>query len=969
MKPERWRQINDLFQLAVERAPEERAAFLEQACHGDEGLRREIESLIGYDERVENFIESPAFEVAPELLTDDRTGAIVGELISHYRIESLIGVGGMGEVFLARDERLGRKVALKFLPERLTADKTQLNRFKSEARAASALNHPNILTVYEIGSEGNRHFIATEFIEGATLRASLERGRMDPGDELEIAVQVASALAAAHKAGVVHRDIKPENIMLRPDGYVKVLDFGLAKLTEQQPASDDREVGTTTALQTHPGLVMGTARYMSPEQTRGQSADARSDIWSLGAVIYEMAGGVPPFSGETPSDCIASILKTEAPPLSSLTPGVPIELQLIVQKALRKKRNERYQTIAEMLADLRSLQGKLEREASAPKIKTAWLWAGAVSAIAVVSFATLLFVRHRAPTSSAPPGTVSSVLAPINEKSVAVLPFDNLSDEKQNAYFAAGVQDEITSNLARIADLKVISRTSANLYKSGHPRNSREIGQQLGVAHLLEGNVQRIGNRLRVNAQLIDARTDAHSWVQTYDRGVADLFAIQSEIAKAIAGQLQAKISPAEKLAIERPPTSDLTAFELYTRAKDLSQRAPFSNSGKKDLLEAADLLNQAVARDPAFFLAYCQLAFTHDYLYFFGYDRTSARLALAEAAIQAAFRLRPDAGEAHLARAENLYRGYLDTDGALAELEIARASLPNDVRLFELRGYIERRQGRWEELMQDFERAMDLDPGNLFVQQQIAASYGYLRRYAEAKSAYDRALAIAPDDVETRVARAHVELDWKADTRPLHQLIDSIRATNPVAIPRIADTWLICALAERDAVAAKDAITASGENTPLNYEAVHFNRPFVEGIIARMMKEEGKARAAFIAAGAEQEKIIHAQPNYGPPLCVLGLIDAALGRKEEALREGRHAIELLPVEKDALNGSLMIEYLAMIAAWLGDKDLACEKLEAAIRYPGPLSYGELKLLPFWDPLRGDPRFEQIVASLAPKGN
>jgi TolB-like protein/DNA-binding winged helix-turn-helix (wHTH) protein/Tfp pilus assembly protein PilF len=608
--------------------------------------------------------------------------------------------------------------------------------------------------------------------------------------------------------------------------------------------------------------------------------------------------------------------------------------------------------------------------------RTVWLWAAAVSAIAIVSIAAFFFVRYRtfpagvrAPVSSAPAGTVLSTPLPMPEKSVAVLPFENLSDEKQNAYFAAGVQDEITSNLARIAELKVISRTSANLYKSRNPRNSREIGQQLGVAHLLEGNVQRIGNRLRVNAQLIDARNDTHSWVQTYDRDVADLFAVQSEIAQAIAGQLHAKISPAEKRAIERPPTADLTAFDLYTRAKDLSLRAPFTNSGKKDLLEAADLLNQALARDPAFFQAYCQLAFTHDYLYFFGHDRTAARLALAEAAIQAAFRLRPDAGEAHLARAENLYRGYLDTDGALAELEIARASLPNDVRLFELRGYIERRQGRWEELMRDFERAIDLDPGNLFVRQQIAASYGFLRRYAEAKSAYDRALAIAPNDVETKLARAHLELDWKADTRPLHQLIDSIRATNPVVLPGIADTWLICALAERDPAAAKDALIASGQNTPLNWEAVRFNRLFVEGIIAHMRNEDDKAQSAFIAARAEQEKIVQAQSNYGPPLVVLGLIDAALGRKEEALREGRRAVELLPVERDSINGLLMIEYLAMIAAWIGDKDLACQQLATAIRYPGPLSYGELKLLPFWDPLRGDPRFEQIVASLAPKGN
>ncbi len=607
------------------------------------------------------------------------------------------------------------------------------------------------------------------------------------------------------------------------------------------------------------------------------------------------------------------------------------------------------------------------RKVSAPVAKAGWLWAISFLAVAIVGLTMLFFVRHRVPSSSVGAGTAISARTPIPEKSVAVLPFDNLSDEKQNAYFAAGVQDEIISDLARIAELKVISRTSANLYKSGNPRNSREIGQQLGVAHLLEGNVQRIGNRLRVNAQLINARTDTHSWAQTYDRGVSDLFAIQSEIAQVIAGQLYAKISPAEKLAIERPPTADLTAFDLYTRAKDLSLRSPFTNAAKKDLLQATDLLNQAVSRDPAFFQAYCQLAFTHDYLYFFGHDRTPARLALAEAAIQAAFRLRPDAGEAHLARAENLYRGYLDYNGALAELELARRTLPNDAHLFQLTGSIRRRQGRWEESIRSLERAVDLDPRNIHTLQQIADSYGFLRRYAEAKSVYDRALAIAPDDVETKVGRANRELDWKGDTKPLHQLIDSIQVTNSAAMSQIADSWFVCALAERDPAAVKDALIASGQNISPNNEAIQFNRPFVEGMIARMMNEDDKAQSAFTTARAEQEKIVQAQPDYGPPLVVLGLIDAALGRKEEALREGRRAVELLPVEKDSINGPLMIEYLAMIAAWVGDNDLACEKLEAAIRYPGHLSYGELKLLPFWDPLRSDPRFEQIVASLAPK--
>ena len=399
------------------------------------------------------------------------------------------------------------------------------------------------------------------------------------------------------------------------------------------------------------------------------------------------------------------------------------------------------------------------------------VFGAAIAAIVIVSLAGLLFVRHRSlpagvrvsdPSVSA--GRVLSPATPIPEKSVAVLPFDNLSDEKQNAYFAAGVQDEILSNLARIADLKVISRTSANLYKSGNPRNSRDIGQQLGVAHLLEGSVQRVGNRLRVNAQLIDTRTDAHSWAQTYDRNESDLFAIQSEIAQAIAAQLGAKISPAERRAIQRAPTGDLNAFDLYTRAKALSSPAFFSNAGKKDLLEAIDLLNQAVSRDPTFFEAYCQLAWAHDVLYFLGYDRTSARLALAEAAIQVAFRLRPESGKAHLARAENLYRGYLDYDGALAELEIARQTLPNDPRIFELMGLIQR--GRGAGKTPNLEHAVDLDPRNRFTLLAIADSYRDLRRYADAESAYDRALAVDPSAVKTQAARAcGIELESRYPT------------------------------------------------------------------------------------------------------------------------------------------------------------------------------------------------------------
>lgn len=1536
MTSERWQQVNELFQLAAERTPEERTAFLQTACGDDEGLRREVESLIASYERAANFIESPAFEVVPELLTNERTSAIIGESIGRYQIEALLGVGGMGEVFLARDEQLGRKVALKFLPERLTANKSQLSRFKSEARAASALNHPNILTVYEIATEGDRHFIATEFIEGVTLRTSLSRGRMSVQDALDVAVQVASALAAAHKAGVVHRDIKPENIMIRPDGYVKILDFGLAKLTEQNPAVINRRLTITNTLHTYSGLLLGTPRYMSPEQARGEPADARSDIWSLGTVIYEMVGGIPAFSGATPSDCIASILKTEATPLSSVAPAVPAELQSILQKALLKDRDERYQLIAEMLAELRALKANLERAASAPKSRPAWMWTAAAAAIVLTAIGGLFLIRYRSlppvmtasgwssadqtdltaltsipdksiavlpfenrsrdtdnayfadaiqdeiltrlskiadlkvisrtstqhyktvpanvpdiakqlgvayilegsvqkssdavrvnvqlikaatdahvwadtfdrkltdilavesevakaiadqlgakltgqeeqtiaakptdnpdaydaylrglafslktantntnvvnaqkylreavrldpkfalawallsfvesrgygtvtlqPTDalreearqaaetalSLQPNTGESILAmgfyhyaclkdydtairyfeqarqflpnssripeslayvtrrqgrwdqsetyfneaerldprnvslltqhalsykdrrlfpealrkleqilnitpddvdtivekgaiaqaegdltraaallssvqpaaddtnaletqayqailerrptpiisqlktvlanpeaalgfykgglrfwlgwvqdvtgdhdagneswqqarrelepflieqpenhillgdlaltamslgdktaafdfaeramaslpvqkdavrgpapieilarvaakfgesdraiaafekllsvpysgplgpgapltpallqldpmfdvlrndprfqklvkaakepaatTISAKSIAVLPFENLSRDPDNGFFTDGVQDEILTDLARIAELKVISRTSVMQYKSGAKRNLRQIGNELGVAHVLEGSVQRVGNRVRVNAQLIDARTDMHLWAQTYDRDLADVFAIQTEIAKTIADQLQAKLSPSEKSAIEQPPTTDVTAFNLYSHAKNLFLTAFAGPNGRADLLQAADLLNQALARDPQFFQAYCQLAFTEINIYGV-LDHNPAYLAAAEAALKSAARLRPDAGETHLARARNLYWGYLDYDGALRELEIARKSLPGEDWIFSLKGYIERRQGRWEECIRDLERATDLDPRNVLTLQQLALTYQQLRRYAEEKSTYERILAFQPNDPVTKSSHAFVDLDWKADTRPLHEVTDSIRNKNPAAVPAIADNWLLCAFAKRDASAAKEALDALGENsTSLGpIVDVRFSRPFMEGVIARMAGDDARARSAFIAARAEAEKIVNAQPKYAPALCVLALIHAAVGNREQALREGRRAAQLYPIEKDAFLATAMVKYLAMIAAWVGDKDLAFEQLAIATGEPGDLSYGQLKLMPFWDPLRDDPRFDEIVASLAPK--
>ena len=751
MTSERWQQVNDLFQLAAERAPEERTTFLQTACQGDEGLRREVESLIAYYERAENFIESPAFEVVPELLTDDRAGAIVGESIAHYQIESLIGVGGMGEVYLARDERLGRKVALKFLPERLTANNTQLSRFKSEARAASALNHPNILTVYEIGTEGNRHFIATEFIEGVTLRATLARGRMSVHDALEVAVQVASALAAAHKTGVVHRDIKPENIMIRPDGYVKVLDFGLAKLTEQKLASDNQDLTITNTQHTLAGMLVGTPRYMSPEQTRGEQADARSDIWSLGAVIYEMVGGVPAFSGATPSDCIASILKTEAPPLSRVAPAAPTELQSILHKALRKNRDERYQTIAEMLADLRSLKGKLERAASAPKIQPAWLWTAAVAAIVLIGIGTLFFARYRSsPVAARSP--ISPATAQIPEKSIAVLPFENLSRNPDNAYFAEGIQDEILTRLSKIADLKVISRTSTQHYKSA-PTNLPDIARQLGVAHILEGSVQKSGDAVRVNVQLIKAASDSHLWADTYDRKLTDMFSVESEVAKAIADQLRAKLTGREEQVIAAKPTDNPEAYDAYLRGLAYSLKTANTST---NALGAQKYLKEAVRLDPKFALAWALLSYVEARGYITQFLQPT--VALREEAQQAAERaltLQPNLGEAILAKGFYHYACLKDYDTAVRYFEQARPLLPNSSRIPELLAYVTRRQGQWERSESYFNEAERLDPRNVSLLTQHALSYKDRRLFPEAWRKFEQILNITPDDVDTIVEKA----------------------------------------------------------------------------------------------------------------------------------------------------------------------------------------------------------------------
>jgi serine/threonine-protein kinase len=557
-----------------------------------------------------------------------------------------------------------------------------------------------------------------------------------------------------------------------------------------------------------------------------------------------------------------------------------------------------------------------------------------------------------------------SVAVPIPEKSVAVLPFENLSDEKENAYFADGVQDEILTDLAKVADLKVISRTSVMQYKNVVKRNLREIAQQLGVAHVLEGSVQRTGNRVRVSAQLIDARTDMHLWAERYDRDLADVFAIQSEIAKTIADQLQAKISPSEKAAIEKAPTTDLAAFDLYERAKALWADVTDPLHAKEKLPQAAQLLDEAVARDAQFLLAWCLLSRVHGALYWTGHDHTQLRLDLANVAVQTALRLQPEAGEAHRALATYYYYGFRDYARASSELAIAKSTLPNDAEVFLYTGLIDRREGHWEEATRNMERALELDPRNLFILQQLALTYWTQRRYADEARTYDRALRIVPGDPYTRILRALVELHWRADIKPFQTTLGTVVAENPGAAPDV-DTPLY-ALCERTAAAATRALTNYPRDGVTTDYGVNCPRAYWEGVVARWQGDSAKAQAAFTSARSEVEKILAKQPDFAAAISLLGVIDAGLGRKEEAIYEGRHACELLPTSKDAISGMALAINLAQIYTWTGEKDRAIEQIAAVERIPNTLSYGLLRLHPYWDSLRGDPRFEKIVVSLAP---
>ncbi len=770
---------------------------------------------------------------------------LLGEL-GDYELLEEIGRGGQGVVFRARQKSLNRIIALKVISLGQWASKAHLKRFRLEAEAAARLEHPGIVPIHEVGERDGSCYFSMKFVEGGQLDAVVRRQPMPIRRAVELIIKVARTVHYAHEHGIVHRDIKPGNILLDAKGEPHLTDFGLARLVETESA-------VTRTLE-----VLGTPSYMAPEQAVGNNTAISSvtDVYGLGAVLYQLLTGQPPFAGGATYETIKLLLDTEPKSPRLLNPKIDRDLSTICLKCLEKDPKRRYASALALAQDLERWLRHEPIEARRTRVfarSTKWVRRNPTSALLAASLVALGATAAWIVWES---GLVQHSVT----TGIAVLPFENLSDDKDHAFYADGVQDDILTKLAKIADLKVISRTSVMQYRG--KQNAREIGDTLRVSHVLEGSVRREGAKIHLNTQLIDTRTDTHVWAEEYDRDLSEMFAIQSEIAQKVADLLHAKISAPEKLAIERKPTADLAAFDLYSRANTLVLRSDNSLTQKADLLQAVDLLNQAVARDPLFFDAYCQLAYIHDWLYWDHLDHISARVALAEAAIQSATILRPDAGETHLARAQNLYWGYLDYNGALAELEIGRQTLPNDARVFRLMGAIQRRQGRWQESTRNLERAIELNPHHRDTRESIATNYTFLRRYADLRSALVSTLAVFPNELNTAYWQGYVEFQAKADTRPLHQMVDSTRAANPTPTSGITEWWLACALAERDTTAARNASDAHGEDSIDLGDEVFLSRSFVEGLIARMRKDEGNAQPAFVAARAEQQKLVQAQPN-----------------------------------------------------------------------------------------------------------
>ena len=985
MTPARFQTIEEIFLAALEQEPDQVSAFLDTACEGDAVLRREVDALLTSDQRAGRFIETSSVGLATKVIQNQQADSLVGRTIGHYKISESIGTGGMGEVYLATDITAGRKAALKLLPLRFTGDAERLKRFQQEAHAVVGLNHPNILTVYEIGEDHSIHYIASELIEGETLRQRLLGGRIEVGEAVDVAIQMASALAAAHNAGIVHRDIKPENIMLRPDGYVKVLDFGIAKLAEQElPLTTPRDEALLL-VETNLGSILGTVRYMSPEQACGAQVNKGTDIWSLGVVLYEMVTGHAPFTGDppsqsygaarTPQEVMSAILEAEPPPLTHYIAHPPAELQQIISKTLRKDREERYHNAHELLQALKDFRHKLEVESELqPSTATpSWLhWVRSPTAPVLVTLVAALalalpFYWQRNLTTRPP-----------HDKSIAVLPFENLSADPNNAYFAEGIQEEILTRLAKIADLKVISRTSMQQYQS-KPRNLSEIAKQLGVANILEGSVQKAADQVRVNVQLVNAETDFHLWADTYDRNLTDIFDVESEIAKRITESLQAKLTGREEQALAVKPTNNPEAYDAYLRGLAFEGRSSSTyGSYSPDLTrKAAGFYERAVQLDPNFALAWARLSHVNAHLYFSGgLQSASALRDTAKRALDNAQKLEPNSSETLLAL--GYYQYYVLGDYGLAKstFRLVSKMLPSSSEVPYALGRVARREGNWDESVAFLEQALTLEPRNVELLRELAETYGIVRQFPAALKLYDRVLDIKPNDVVVMAEKASI-YQAQGNLQEAATFLSEINEQTPDELT--FDTKISQLRLERNYGQAVRLLQArlaqfhfdSQDEKAVYQVALAFTQRLAGDTTGAKATAE-QSRDILERLYRDQSRSPKARAHYAADL---SQAYAAMGEKDSALKTAAHAIMLWPRAKDPKVGPAFEENLVVIETIFGENSHAISTLAGLLETPygaflyngRPVTPALLRLDPVWDPLRSDPAFQKLCASLARK--